>query len=204
LSLDGEIQLLEIAKSYDLNCLHRLEQRKITDFIHEAKPSDKKICEQLLRKNRMLPRNHLTKQVDLVCWKNNHWAALAVEEKQTEGARKVLEISKDEVVLKVLYEGGMKRFDESGRQLYFQCRGEELLTQVYFSSRGVKSKAIPVGVVDYDIVVNSKIKSNWAYYRGVFFVNREYFPQFLEDYKNDCKWIRNIVHENPKIAFRQS
>ena len=112
MSLDGEIQLLEIAKSYDLNYLHRLEQKKITDFIHEANPANRRICEQLLKRNRMLPRDHLTKQVDLVCWKNNHWAALAVEEKQTDGARKILDISKDEVVLTVPYPGGVKRFEE--------------------------------------------------------------------------------------------
>lgn len=201
LGLRDEIQLLGLLRHHNLDCAHRLEQRKITDFLIKANPSTKVECNRLFRQNRMLPREKQTQQVDLFAWKRNHWAALAIEEKHSFGVRKTLDITKDFVTLKANFNNESKNLKKSGKQLYLQCKGEGLLTQAYCYAVGINAKAVPIGVVDYDLMINSRISTPWAYHRGVFFINKDYFPWFLNEYIMDNEWIRDTVEENPKISF---
>lgn len=194
LGLVSELELLKTLQRFDLNCMHRLEQRKITDFLIDSNPSQeiRERCESLLKKNRMLPRENLTYQVDLFAWKRGHWAALAIEEKDQNGVRKILDIREDRVVIKAVCEDGIREYERSGMNLLFQCKGEAYLSQVFCIAKGIKAKVIPVGVVGYDIQVNSK-DVDWAYHSGVFFVNKDSFEWFLNEYVEDKDWIREMV-----------
>ncbi|MEM0372845.1 MAG: hypothetical protein QXO69_03350 [archaeon] len=203
LGLEGELQLLETLKQYDVMCVHRLEQRRITEFLAEADQSTKRECEQLFRKNRMLPRDSQTYQVDLMAWKRGHWAALAIEQKDSEGARKILDITKDHVTLKAVCDNGIREFRKSGRQLYLQCKGEEYLVQAYCNAYGINARAVPVGVVDYDLFVNSRVHVPWAYHRGVFFVHERAFEWFAKQYADGAAWIGKIVADEPKVVYNK-
>jgi hypothetical protein len=203
LGIVGEIELLEMLQKYDLKCMHRLEQSKITNFIVESDPFTRKSCEQLLRRNRRLPRDHLTYQVDLFAWKQGHWAAMAIEEKDQTGARKELHITKDHVTIKAICKDGVHEYRNSGRNLYLQCRGEALLSQAFCYANDIDSKVLPIGVVSYDIVANRK-ETDWAYHRGVFFVNKRSFEWFLSEYLEDSKWIRKVTNQSPKIAYNKN
>jgi hypothetical protein len=203
LGLEGEIQILRLLQKYDLQCLHRLEQSRITDFMSEADASVRKECEQLLRRNRMLPRDRLTYQVDLFAWKKGHWAAMAIEEKAREGAQKILGVTKDYVTLKALCIDSVHEYRNSGREFFLQCCGEALLSQAFCAANGIDATVIPVGVADYDIQVNEN-RTNWAYHRGVFFVNSGSFEWFLNEYLQDKRWIRKIVESNPRLDFNRN
>lgn len=204
MGLYRELELLRLLKGYGLNCVHGLEQRHITDFLVDADPDTKKTCQELLRKNRMLPRNKLTYQIDLLAWKNGHWAALAIEQKAQNGVKKVLDINKDFVTLRAEYEGVSREYRQSGRNLFLQCQGEALLGKAYYITQGISAEIIPVGVVDYELRINSAFETDWAYHRGVFFVNSNAFEWFVNEYVADKKWIRRTVLDRPKISFPHS
>jgi len=188
LGLKGELELIKLLKKFGLNYKHRLKQKKITDFLADSDQKTREECIELFRKNRMLPRKRLTYEIDLFAWKENHWAALAIEEKNQSGVRKILDINDEEIVLTA----NEKKYKEYGKSLWLQCKGESLLGKAFCLAKGIKAEILPVGVVDYDIRVNSEY-ADWAYYEGVFFLQNNFFPSFLEDYIENKKWIQEIV-----------
>lgn len=201
LGLKGELELLKYLKTFDVNCVYGLEQSRITDFLAESNAEIKEQAKSWLKKNRMLPRSNLTFQVDFLIWKKNHWAALAVEQKNQNGARKILEINKDDITLKAVWENEVREYKKSAKNLFFQCLGESYLGKAYCIANGFEKVVIPVAVVDYEIKISPDKDVNWAYYSGVFFTNVDYFQKFFNDYLNDSEWIGNLVRENPKLAY---
>jgi len=203
LGLKGELQLLEVLQSLDFKCIHRLEKRKINDFLTDSDPKTRKKIREWFRRNRMLPRDKLTYQVDLLAWKRDHWAALAVEQKNQYGARKILEVGKNELTLKTMYKNNEKEYKRSAKNLFLQCLGESYLGKAYCLAKGMENQVIPVGVLDYDIKVNSgvNIYTDWVYHHGVFFVQTESFKWFLRQYLKKGDWIKKIVKNEPKLAY---
>jgi hypothetical protein len=198
LGLEGELELLKTLKKMGFKCIHRLEQRKITDFIAGADDDRRKQCELLLKRNRMLPRRKLTYQIDIMGWADKHWAALAIEEKRQHGARKVLDLDRDSVVIKALCKDGIREYKDSGRDLFLQCSGEALLGKAFCTARGIDTDVLPVGAIDYDIQANEE-PADVAYHRGVFFVHNPHFRWFVEEFLQEKKWIKKIVRKDPRI-----
>jgi len=201
MSLEGELGLIQIVKNFNLRYEHRLEQRRITDFFYDLSPETRDKCNHYLRKNRMLPRRKYTKQIDLLVWKEPHWAALAIEEKNQDGAAKSLEIFKDSIRLKIEYSYGSREFLDFGRNLSLQCLGEAYLGKAYFAANNLDYEVLPVAVVDYGLRINSIIDTGWAFSRGIFFINKRYFPWFLNEYCLDKRWIRRVHEKSPNIFY---
>jgi len=201
LGLKGELEILRMLKMFDVNCKHRLDQSKITDFLADSDSETVKKCKTILKKNRMLPRKNLTYQIDIFVWKENHWAALALEQKGQNGVKKVLDINEKTMTMKALCDDGVREYKRSAKNLFLQCVGESFIGEAYCLAKGIEKEVIPVGVVDYDIVVDSEKKMDWVYHKGVFFVNKTYFREFFEEYVKDKPWIREIIEKDPKIAY---
>lgn len=201
MGLKGELELLRMLKKFDVNCEHRLDQSKITDFLLDSDPETREKCKSILRKNRMLPRESLTFQIDILVWKDNHWAALALEQKGQNGVKKVLDINEKSMTMKALCDDGVREYKRSAKNLFLQCVGESFIGEAFCLAKGIEKEVIPVGVVDYEIVINSEKKTNWVYHKGVFFVNKNYFKDFFEEYMKDKSWIRKVVETDPKIAY---
>jgi hypothetical protein len=201
MSLEGELELIQLVKRFGFRYEHRLEQKRITDFFYDMDSGARRQCEDLLRKNRMLPRKKRTKQIDLLVWREGHWAALAIEEKNQNGARKDLNIYKDNIVLTANYDYGSKQIADFGRDLSLQCRGESYLGKAYLAANNLDYEVIPIAVVDYGLKINSMIDTDWAFSRGIFFVNKSCFEWFLNEYDEDRKWIRKVYNRNPKIFY---
>jgi len=201
MSLEGELELIQIVKKFGLRYEHRLEQKKITDFFCDIETKRIFECNSYFRKNRMLPRTKATKQIDLLVWKEPHWAALAIEEKTQNGASKTLDIYKDSIILRTDYGYGSKEIPEFGRDLSLQCLGESYLGKAYMATQNLDYEVLPVAVVDYGLKINSMIDAEWAYNRGIFFINKKYFEWFLGEYSQDRRWIRKLYKRNPKIFY---
>ena len=204
MGLKGELQLLETLKKFDMNCVHKLKQKKITDFFIDANPLVKKECKTLLRKNRMLPRSRLTYEVDLLAWKNNTLHALAIEQKNQNGAPKILDIDEREVVLRALCTTGRPReYKRSARNLWLQCLGEGYLSRAYCAVRNLNKKVIPFAAVDYTLRVRSA-EVPWAFHKGVFFVQNNSFEFFLKQLFEKDEQIKRVIEEQPDLAFPEN
>ncbi len=179
LGLEGELELYRIVKKKGFECIHKLEQQRITDFLTRTDPRNQKEAIKLLQENRMLPREHLTRQVDLLAWTDR--AAFAIEEKASNGVKKQLSISEDGIRLEAVFADGIKVFKDSGRQLLLQCKGEGLLSKAFLRLKGENHEPVPVAVVDYEILLNNK-PVDWAFHKGVFFVRKEKFEEFIDYY----------------------
>jgi len=201
MGLEGELELIQIVRKFNLRYEHRLEQKKITNYFSDIDYPTISECQYYLRKNRMLPRIKSTKQIDLLVWKEPHWAALAIEEKDREGASKRLDIYKDKVVLKTTFGYGEKEIIGVGRDLSLQCLGESYLGKAYLTANNLDYKVLPLAVVDYTLTINSLVETAWAFSNGIFFINKSHFEWFLEEYCNDSSWIKKVYERSPKIFY---
>jgi hypothetical protein len=201
MGLEGELELIQIVRKFNLRYEHRLEQKKITNYFSDIDYPTISECQYYLRKNRMLPRIKSTKQIDLLVWKEPHWAALAIEEKNQNGASKTLDIFKDRIILRTDFGYGSKEIPEFGRDLSLQCLGESYLGKAYMATQNLDYEVLPVAVVDYGLRINAMIDAEWAYNRGVFFINKKYFEWFLGEYSQNKRWIRKLYEKNPKIFY---
>lgn len=193
-----ELELARILRAHGYRCLHSVEQRRITDYLPNADPNVQKRCRSYLRKNMMLPRSKRAYQIDLLAWKQNDWAAMAVEEKSQNGVPKVLRLSRQGAVLAALLPRGVREYPHSARELWLQCLGESYIGKAYFAARRIEMNVVPVGAVDYDVQVDGK-RVKWAYYRGVFFVNKAEFEDFVDHW---AEGPQQVVHRAPRLAYQ--
>lgn len=186
---EGELELVSILRKYDMQCIHQLQQKKITDYLPEN-PKSRKEARYWLDKNRELPRNRHTLEIDIFSWKDCHWGALAIEQKSQRCAPKTLHVSND-----LRLYSGRAELRNGAQDLYLQCQGAGCLGRAYAAANYINSKVIPVGVVDYDISIHGT-PAKWAFYEGAFFVNTEHFEEFLENFLDKWGWVRNMAEGN--------
>lgn len=198
MSYEHELRLIDIVKRFGLHYVHRLEQRNLNEWLLDSDPRIRSKCNSFLRMNRSLSREELTHQIDILAWGENHWGALAIEQKSVEGLHKVLEIG-DDIVLKAIGPDAVHSYPDSGRDLWLQCCGESYLGSMFCAINGMQRDVIPVGAVDYQLRVQER-DVDWAYYRNVFFVNTNKFEWFLGEYFANPRWIRRIRKNNPRLA----
>jgi hypothetical protein len=148
----------------------------------------------------MLPRRKLTYEIDLLAWQRGHWAALAIEQKNQNGAAKVLDITKDAVVLKALCGPTTRSYEKAGRDLWLQCRGEAYLGKAFCIANDIDAEVVPVGVVDYELRANGS-PADWACQRGVFFVRSDRFPRFLDGYVGESRWFSRAIASRSALSF---
>lgn len=199
MSYEHELRLIGIVKRFGLNYVHRLDQRNLNEWLLDSGPRTKSRCNHFLQKNRSLPRGELTNQIDILAWGENHWGALAIEQKSSSGMQKVLEMG-DDIVLKAVGPSSVQSFPESGRDLWLQCRGESYLGSAFCAINSMDMDVMPLGVVDYKLRAGNR-GVGWAYYKSVFFVNEERFEWFVGEYFANPRWLRRIRKSNPRLAI---
>jgi hypothetical protein len=199
LTYEGELKLIDTLRSFPVNIIHKLEQKKIADYLAASSEGVFWKGNEWLRRNRMLPRKKETNEIDLLVWKNNHWAALALEQKNQKGVKKVLELYDNGLTLKAFGKKEIFEHKNNARNLLLQCIGESYLGQAFMAAKGEVKKVIPVAVVDYEIRVREK-DARWAWHNGVFFVKEEHFSDFFRGYYEDADWFKRTVVNKPRIA----
>ena len=185
MGLKEELELVELLKGYGLRYEHQLKQRKITDFLKEH---DNPLARAYLQKNKQLPREQFTYEVDILTWRPDHWGALAIEQKTQFSSPKTLCIGDDFTM-----HNGAIEFRRQANDLFLQCCGSGYLGQAYCDAHGLGKRVVPVGVVDYDIDIGGTY-SNWAFHRGVFFVRNGHFRAFLDEFLRDADWIKQMLN----------
>ncbi len=198
---EGELRLLNTLRSFPVNVIHKLEQKRIANYLAASDELSFQRGREWLRRNRMLPRKKETSEVDLLVWKKNHWAALALEQKNRAGVRKVLELHRNYLTLKALSKKEVVEHKGNARYLLLQCIGESYLGQAFMAAHGEVKKVVPVAVVDYDIKAEDQ-DAKWAWHNGVFFVQESHFNEFFRGYLEDADWFRHIVVSKPPIAHQ--
>lgn len=186
LTKKGELELVSILRRYGLECMHRLQQRRITEFIPENRKSRERV-KYWLGKNKELPRKRHTYEIDIFSWKDSHWGALAIEQKSQRCSPKTLCVS-DSLRLY----SGKAELREGASDLLLQCQGAECLGNAFAAANYLNARVVPVGVVDYDIRVFGT-PANWAYHEGVFFVKKTHFEEFLEEFLEKRGWVRELA-----------
>lgn len=184
MGLKEELELIEILRGYGLRYEHRLKQRRITDFLKET---DNHLARAYLEKNKQLPREQHTYEIDILAWRPDHWAALAIEQKTQFSSPKTICVG-DEFTM----HNGTLEFPRAARDLFLQCCGSGYLGQAYCEASGLDKRVIPVGVVDYDIDIGGSY-ANWAFHKGVFFVRSNHFSDFLDEFLKDEEWIKQLL-----------
>jgi hypothetical protein len=193
MGLEEELELTKLLDGYGMRTVHRLKQRKVTDWI-KGHPETGEACSYWLQKNRSLPRARLTFEVDVFAWKPGHWAALAIEDKSQNGLQKTLDIWNGTVSIRS--QNG-KKYEKSTLNFISQCHGARCIGKAYSIANHLNIKVLPVGVVDYSIVVNG-IPAKWSYSNGVFFVERDHFPEFVEGFLREDSWIVEAANHFPQ------
>lgn len=176
-----------------MNCLHRLQQKRITDFLPDH-PKSMKQVNYWLDLNKALPRKRHTLEIDVFSWKEPHWGALAIEEKSQRRSPKTLCVSED-----IRLYSSKAELREGANNLFMQCQGAGCLGNAYAAANYINATVVPVGVVDYNIKVYGT-PANWAFHKGVFFVNHKYFEPFLQQFLQKDGWMRNMAYKAPELT----
>jgi hypothetical protein len=165
-----------------LDFVHQLRQSRITDYL-KTSPSDD--ASYWLERNRELPRERLTFEIDLFAWKEGHWGALSIEDK-SQTTHKTLEFAGGEMTM----HNDAIELKRNADNLHLQCTGAGMLGRAFAAATGMNRTVIPVAVVDYDLRVNGT-QARFAVHDGVVFVKREHFDWFVQEFLT-AGWVQKL------------